>query len=45
MLKHEYSTEFKKAADKEFETLLQKGTFKFVEKSKIDTKVPLLPLM
>src|SRR5208282_3429447 len=45
MLKHEHSIEFKKAADKEFEALLQKETFKYVEKSNINDKLPLLPLM
>lgn len=38
MLKHEHSIEFKKAADKEFDTLLQKGTFEYIEKSKIDSE-------
>ena len=41
MLKHEYSNEFKKAADKEFNALLNKGTFKYVKKSKVNEK-PLL---
>ena len=45
MLKHEHSIEFKKAADKEFEALLQKGTFEYVEKSKIDSKAQVLLLM
>src|SRR5208282_6861606 len=45
MLKHKYLIEFKKAADKEFEALLQKETFKYVEKSNINDKLPLLPLM
>lgn len=45
MLKHPNSTEFRKAADKEFKALLEKGTFEYIEKSKIDdTKEP-LPLM
>lgn len=30
MLKHQHSNEFKKAADKEFNTLLSKGTFKYI---------------
>ena len=45
MLKHQHSTEFKKAADKEFKTLLQKGTFKYIEKSTINDQAPLIPLM
>ena len=44
MLKHQYSIEFKKAADKEYHALLQKGTFEYVEKSKIDSKAQVLPL-
>src|SRR3984957_13975135 len=42
MLKHQHVNEFKKAADKEFNTLLEKGTFEYINKSKIDTKEPLL---
>jgi hypothetical protein len=38
MLKHEHLIEFKKAADKEYKALLQKGTFKYIEKSKTDSK-------
>ena len=45
MLKHQYSIEFKKAADKEYNALLQKGTFEYVEKTKIDSKAQVLPLM
>ena len=45
MLKYKYSSKFKKTADKEFKTLLQKGTFEYVEKSKIDSKAQVLPLM
>ena len=41
MLKHPYSAEFRKAADKEFNALLEKGTFKYIEKSKADSE-PLL---
>ena len=47
MLKHQYSNEFKKAADKEFNALLNKGTFDYVAKSQIegnDGTAP-LPLM
>ena len=43
MLKHPHSTEFRKAADKEFNALLEKGTFEYIEKSKVDTEP--LPLM
>ena len=45
MLKHQYSAEFKKAADKEFEALLAKGTFKYVKASEIDSKAQVIPLM
>jgi hypothetical protein len=44
MLKHPHSIEFKKAADKEFNVLLRKGTFEYIDKSKVNTKDP-LPLM
>ena len=37
MLKHKYLIEFKMAADKEYNALLQKGTFKYIKKSKIDS--------
>ena len=43
MLKHPHSTEFRKAADKEFNALLEKGTFEYIEKSKVDDEP--LPLM
>ena len=43
MLKHPHSTKFRKVADKEFKALLEKGTFKYIEKPKVDdTKDPLL---
>ena len=43
MLKHPHSAEFKKVADKEFKALLKKGTFQYIEKSRVDdTKDPLL---
>jgi hypothetical protein len=45
MLKHRYSTEFKKAADKEFYGLRNKGTFEFVPKSQFDQDNTPLPLM
>ncbi len=45
MLKHQYSNEFKRAADKEYEALLQKGTFEYIEKSKVDSKAKVLLLM
>jgi hypothetical protein len=45
MLKHEHSIDFRKAADKEFNALLQKGTFKYIEKAKVDPKAQVLPLM
>jgi hypothetical protein len=45
MLKHPHLVEFRKAADREFNALLEKGTFKYIKKLKIDdTKEP-LPLM
>ena len=43
MLKHPHLTEFRKAANKEFKALLEKGIFKYIKKSKVDdTKDPLL---
>jgi hypothetical protein len=45
MLKHQYANEFKKAADKEFNTLLSKGTFEYIPKSEIDDDTTPLPLM
>lgn len=42
MLKHPHLVEFKKAADKEFNTLLEKGTFEYIERLKVETKDPLL---
>jgi hypothetical protein len=47
MLKHQYSSEFTKAADKEFNALVNKGTFEYIHEShiKIDDSTPLLPLM
>ena len=47
MLKHKHSIEFRKAADKEFEALLRKGTFEYIEKSKVDSKAQaqVIPLM
>jgi hypothetical protein len=45
MLKHRYSAEFKKAADKEFNSLRNKRTFKFVSKSQINKDNILLLLM
>ena len=44
MQKHPHAIEFKKAADKEFNALLNKGTFEYVDKSIVNTKEP-LPLM
>ena len=41
MLKHLHSVEFRKAADKEFRALLEKGTFEYIKKSKVDND-PLL---
>jgi len=43
MLKHPHSIQFRKAADKEFNALLEKGTFEYIEKSKVDNEP--LPLM
>ena len=43
MIKHPHSAEFKKAADKEFNALLEKGTFEYIERSKVDNEP--LPLM
>src|SRR5436305_7634821 len=42
MQKHLYTKEFKKAVDKEFNTLLNKGTFEYFDKSKVDKQEPLL---
>src|SRR5436853_1468638 len=44
MQKHPYAKEFKKVADKEFNALLNKGTFEYIDKSKVDKQEP-LPLM
>src|SRR5436189_4385344 len=44
MQKHLYAKEFKKAVDKEFNALLNKGTFEYIDKSKVDKQEP-LPLM
>jgi hypothetical protein len=45
MLKHTHLVEFRKAADKEFNALLEKGTFEYIEKSKVDDTKDPLPLM
>ena len=42
MQKHLYAKEFKKAVDKEFNALLNKGTFEYIDKSKVDKQEPLL---
>ena len=42
--KHLYTIEFKKVVDKEFNTLLNKETFEYINKSKVD-KQESLPLM
>jgi len=42
--KHPYVIEFKKVVDKEFNALLNKGTFEYIDKSKVDKQEP-LPLM
>ena len=42
MLKHLYAIKFKKAVDKEFNVLLNKGTFEYIDKSKANTKQLLL---
>ena len=44
MQKHLYIIEFKKVVDKEFNALLNKGTFEYINKSKVDKQEP-LPLM
>ena len=44
MQKHPYAKEFKKVVDKEFNTLLNKETFEYIDKSKVDKQEP-LPLM
>ena len=44
MQKHPYAIEFKKVVDKEFNALLNKGTFEYIDKSKVDKQEP-LPLM
>src|SRR5436190_10428441 len=41
MQKHLYTIEFKKVVDKEFNTLLNKGTFEYINKSKVDKQEPL----
>ena len=41
MQKHPYAKEFKKVVDKEFNTLLNKGTFEYIDKSKVDKQEPL----
>ena len=45
MLKHPHLTEFRKAANKEFKALLEKGIFKYIKKSKVDDTKDPLPLM
>ena len=46
MLKHQYSNQFRRAADKEFEGLLKKGTFKYIPRdSGVQDNTPPLPLM
>jgi len=42
MQKHLYAKEFKKVVDKEFNALLNKGTFEYIDKSKVDKQEPLL---
>ena len=42
MQKHSYAIEFKKVVDKEFNALLNKGTFEYINKSKVDKQEPLL---
>ena len=42
MQKHSYTKEFKKVVDKEFNALLNKGTFEYINKSKVDKQEPLL---
>ena len=42
MQKHPYAIEFKKVVDKEFNALLNKGTFEYINKSKVDKQEPLL---
>ena len=44
MQKHPYAKEFKKVVDKEFNALLNKKTFEYIDKSKVDKQEP-LPLM
>ena len=41
MLKHPHLAKFRKAANKEFNVLLEKGTFKYIEKLKVNYE-PLL---
>ena len=45
MLKHQYSNEFKRAADKEYNALVSKGTFNYVAKSQVKDDTSPLPLM
>ena len=42
MQKHLYIIEFKKVVDKEFNALLNKGIFEYINKSKVDKQEPLL---
>ena len=42
MQRHPYTKEFKKAVDKEFNALLNKEIFEYINKSKIDKQEPLL---
>ena len=42
MQKHLYTKEFKKVVDKEFNTLLNKEIFEYIDKSKVDKQEPLL---
>ena len=42
MQKHPYTKEFKKVVDKEFNALLNKETFEYIDKSKVDKQEPLL---
>jgi hypothetical protein len=45
ILKHQHSKDFQQAADKEMKDLMQKGTFEYIEKSKLDPTDTLLLLI
>ena len=42
MLKYQYINKFKKVVNKKFNVFFKKGTFKYINKLKLNTKKPLL---